>query len=91
MQTSTNGSHHPTPANGSSTSAAANTDKPETKPSLEAALVQIEAIKSGFREGINSLTKLGDSIRQALREQKTSEKEIQGVRQTLRSLQGVRI
>lgn len=91
MQTSTNGNHHPTAANGSSTSAAVNSDKPETKSSLEAALVQIEAIKSGFREGINSLTKLGDSIRQALREQKTSEKEIQGVRQTLRSLQGVRI
>ncbi len=91
MQTSTNGNHPPTTANGSSTCAPANTDKQEPKPSLEAALVQIEAMKTGFREGINSLTKLGDSIRQALREQKASEKEIQGVRQTLRSLQGVRI
>lgn len=91
MQTSTNGNHHPTAANGSSTSAPTNTDKPETKPALEAALVQIEAMKTGFREGINGLTKLGDHIRQALREQKASEKEIQGVRQTLRSLQGVRI
>ena len=90
MQTSTNGNHHPTTANGI-TSAPANTDKPETRPSLETALVQIEAMKTGFREGINSLTKLGDHIRQALREQKASEKEIQGVRQTLRSLQGVRI
>lgn len=91
MQTNTNGIQHPTPANGSSTSAPANTDKPESKPSLEAALVQIEAMKTGFREGINSLTKLGDSIRQALREQKTSEKEVQSVRLTLRSLQSVRI
>ena len=91
MQTSTNGNHHPTTANGSSTSAPANTDKQEPKPSLETALVQIEAMKTGFREGINSLTKLGDQIRQALREQKASEKEIQGVRQTLRSLQAVRI
>jgi len=90
MQTNTNGNHHSIPANGI-TSAPANTDKPETKSSLESALVQIEAMKTGFREGINSLTKLGDSIRQALREQKTSEKEIQGVRQTLRSLQAVRI
>lgn len=90
MQTNTNGNHHSIPANGI-TSASAKTDKPETKSALETALVQIEAIKSGFREGINSLTKVGDQIRQALREQKTSEKEIQGVRQTLRSLQGVRI
>ena len=66
-------------------------EKSESKSTLEAALVQIEAMKTGFREGINSLTKLGDQIRQALREQKASEKEIQGVRQTLRSLQGVRI
>jgi len=91
MQTSTNGNHPSIPANGSSNPAAANTDKPETKSSLEAALVQIEGLKTGFREGINTLTKLGDSIRQSLREQKASEKEIQGVRQTLRSLQGVRI
>lgn len=91
MQTSTNGSHHPATANGSSTSAPSNTDKPEAKPSLEAALVQIEAMKTGFREGINSLTKLGDHIRQALREQKASEKEVQSVRLTLRSLQSVRI
>ena len=90
MQTSTNGNPHSIPANGS-TSAVANTDKPETKPSLETALVQIEAMKTGFREGINSLTKLGDHIRQALREQKASEKEVQSVRLTLRSLQSVRI
>lgn len=91
MQVPTNDKERPTTANGSSSPVPGNTDKPETKSSLENALVQIEAMKTGFREGINSLTKLGDSIRQALREQKASEKEIQGVRQTLRSLQGVRI
>ena len=79
-------------ANGSSTpSAQTTTSKEEAKSSLEAALVQIEAIKTGFRETINGLTRLGDHIRQSMREQKASEKEIQTVRQTLRSLQGVRI
>lgn len=67
------------------------TNKLETKPALEAALVQVENIKTSFREGINNLTKLGDSIRHAMREQKASEKEVHSVRQTLRSLQGVRI
>ena len=73
------------------TSPALTTDKPETKPALETALVQVESIKAGFREAINNLTKLGDSIRHAMREQKTSEKEVHNVRQTLRSLQSVRI
>ncbi len=66
-------------------------EKSESKPALETALVQVESIKAGFREAINNLTKLGDSIRHAMREQKASEKEVHSVRQTLRSLQGVRI
>ena len=74
-------------ANGSSNG----TDKTETKSTLEAALLQVEGIKAGFRETINQLSKIGDSIRAAMREQKASEKEIHGVRQTLRSLQSVRI
>lgn len=67
------------------------TEKPEPKSPLEAALLQVEGIKAGYRETLNHLTRIGDSIRAAMREQKASEKEIQGVRQTLRSLQGVRI
>ena len=63
----------------------------EAKPALETALVQIENIKTAFRETISALTKLGDSIRQALREQKSGDKDLQSVRQTLRSLQSVRI
>lgn len=82
----TNGkTHHG--ANGSSNGS----DKSDTKSTLEAALLQVEGIKSGFRESINQLSKIGDSIRAAMREQKASEKEIHGVRQTLRSLQSVRI
>ena len=82
--TTTNG------ANGSPTTTTATTT-PEPKPSLDTALVQIEALKIGLRESITSLTKLGDTVRQALREQKAGDKDLQSVRQTLRSLQSVRL
>ena len=91
MQTHTNGQPHPDGANGSTTTTHNSPSKEETKSALESALVQIESLKTGFRETISGLTKLGDSIRQAMREQKAGEKEVQNVRQTLRSLQGVRI
>lgn len=41
--------------------------------------------------GLTGLNQLADRLKQAQRESKTSEKESQSVRQTLRSLQGVRI
>jgi len=63
----------------------------ELKPALETALAQVEVVRGDFRNAIASLNKLADSLKQAQREQKTSEKEIQSVRQTLRSLQSVRI
>jgi hypothetical protein len=66
-------------------------DKSETKSTLEATLVQVEGIKTGLRETLQQLSKIGDSIRASMREQKANEKEIHGVRQTLRSLQSVRI
>ena len=66
-------------------------DKSETKSTLESTLVQVEGIKLGLRETLHQLSKIGDSIRASMREQKASEKEIHGVRQTLRSLQSVRI
>ena len=43
------------------------------------------------RGGCAGLNKLGELLKQAQRENKTSDKEIQSVRQTLRSLQSVRI
>lgn len=84
----TNGHQHPIATNGATTVPSKDS---ETKPALETALVQIESIKTAFRESITALTKLGDSIRQALREQKSGDKDLQNVRQTLRSLQSVRI
>ena len=89
MQTSTT-TGQSTGATRSATTTTA-TGSPEPKPALETALVQIESLKTGFRESIASLTKLGDTIRQALREQKAGDKDLHSVRQTLRSLQGVRI
>ena len=61
------------------------------KPALETAIAQIEIVRGDFRNAIASLNKLGELLKQAQRENKTSDKEIQSVRQTLRSLQSVRI
>ena len=58
---------------------------------LETALAQIEVIRGEFRNAVANLGKLGELLKAAQREQKASEKEVQGVRQTLRSLQSVRI
>ena len=60
-------------------------------PPLETALAQLEILRGEFRNSLAGLNKLGDALKQAQRESKTSEKEIQSVRQTLRSLQSVRI
>lgn len=67
------------------------TQAPAEKPALDTALAQVELIKGEFRNAIAGLNKLTDLLKQVSREQKASEKEIQTVRQTIRSLQGVRI
>ena len=61
------------------------------KPALETALAHVEIVRGDFRSAIASLNKLGDLLKQVQREQKTNEKEDQSVRQTLRTLQSVRI
>ena len=80
-----------TPPSAAASSVATTTKTTEPKPALETALVQIESLKTGFRESIASLSKLGDTVRQALREQKAGDKDLHSVRQTLRSLQSVRL
>ena len=65
--------------------------QPTERPALETALAQIEVIRGEFRSAVTGLSKLGELLKQASREQKVSEREIHGVRQTLRSLQSVRI
>jgi hypothetical protein len=71
----------------------ATTNAPETteRPALEIALAQIEVVRGDFRNAIAGLNKLADALKQVQREQKAGDKEIQSVRQTLRSLQTVRI
>ena len=85
----------PTTTNGATTNGTANGTNGhqdvEAKPALETALAQIDTIKTGFREAIADLNKLTDLLKQAGREQRAGEKEVQSVRQTLRSLQSVRI
>ena len=72
-----NGTHSPEPA--------------EAKGPLELALDQIETIKGSYREAVRGLNGLAETLKQAQREQKTSTKEVQSVRQTLRQIQAVRI
>ena len=63
----------------------------EDKPALETALTQVESIRAEFRAALTGLGKLADTLKAAQREHKASDKEIHSVRQTLRSLQSVRI
>ena len=78
--------------NGNATGAKSATETTAAeKPALETATAQIEIVRGDFRNAIAGLNKLGELLKQAQRENKTSDKEIQSVRQTLRSLQGVRI
>ena len=77
--------------NGATRSTTAASSAPAEKSPLESALAHIESIRAEFRNAIAGLNKLGELLKQTAREQKASEKEIQSVRQTIRSLQGVRI
>ena len=79
--------------NGNTGGAKRTTDtKPEEpKAALDLALAQLEVVRGDFRNAIAGLNKLGELLRQSQRETKASDKEIQSVRQTLRSLQSVRI
>jgi len=61
------------------------------KPAIEAAIEKLDGFKTVFREALVGVTELSTLLRQAVREQKAGEKEVQSVRQTLRTLQSVRI
>ena len=54
-------------------------------------MAQIEILRGDFRNSLTGLNRLADALKQAQRESKASDKEISSVRQTLRSLQSVRI
>jgi uncharacterized phage infection (PIP) family protein YhgE len=75
-------------ADGSATASAA--EKPALS-ALETANAQFDEIKASLRAAVAGLNKLGDTLRQAGREQRANDKEIQSVRQSIRSLQSVRL
>ncbi len=81
----------PEKTNGNTTGAKSTDTTTSEKSALETALAQIEVVRGDFRNAIAGLNKLAEALKQAQRESKTSDKEIASVRQTLRSLQSVRL
>ena len=61
------------------------------KPAIEAAIEKLDGFKATFREALIGVTEITTLLKQSVRDQKAGEKEVQSVRQTLRSLQSVRI
>ena len=64
---------------------------PEEKSSLEQALDQVESVKGSLRGAVTNLNGLADTLRQVQRERRLSEREVRSVRDTLKSLQTVRL
>ena len=62
-----------------------------SKTAIEAAIDNLDGFKGNLREALSGISEITTLLRQAIRDQRTNEREIQSVRQTLRSLQGVRI
>jgi hypothetical protein len=86
MPKETNGT---TNTNGAQRSTEPKTEEP--KAALDTAIAQIEIVRGDFRNAVAGLNRLGDLLKQVQRENKSTDKEIASVRQTLRSLQSVRI
>ena len=66
------------------------TSESEADP-VRSALDQIEVLRGHLREALGGLAGLASLIKQVEKENRVSEKEIATVRQTLRSLQGIKI
>ena len=96
-QTTTNGAAAPhingtreVPTNGSNRNIGP-VSTTTSKPAIEAAIDNLDGFKSNLREALSGISEITALLRQAIRDQRANEREIQSVRQTLRSLQGVRI
>jgi hypothetical protein len=61
------------------------------KPAIKVAIDKLDAFKVTFREALIGITEITSLLKQSVRDQKAGEKEIHQVRQTLRSLQGVKL
>ena len=89
MPKETNGTTHTNGAPNRTGSTETKTEEP--KAALDTAIAQVEIVRGDFRNAIAGLNRLGDLLKQVQRENKSTDKEIASVRQTLRSLQSVRI
>ena len=58
---------------------------------LKLALDQIEAVRGHLRESVGALNRLTGLLKQVGKDNRSTEKEVASVRQTLRSLQGLKI
>ena len=88
MQNGTNSQNN---GNGHQPAAVHESASPEEKPGLEQALDQIESLKASLRAAVGSLNNLIDIVRQVQRERRVSEREVRSVRDTLKTLQTVRL
>lgn len=71
---------------------AAESERPAPdKPAIESAIEKMDGFKATLREALTGFTEITALLRQAIRDQKAGDKEVQSVRQTLRSLQSVKI
>lgn len=61
------------------------------KPAIEVAIEKLDGFKATFREALIGITEITSLLKQSVRDQKAGEKEIHQVRQTLRSLQSVKL
>ena len=59
--------------------------------SLKTALDQIESVRVQLRESLGGLNLLAGLLKQVEKDNRSTEKEVASVRQTLRSLQGLKI
>ena len=69
-----------------------NGHEPEaSKPALETAVEQVEAVKASIKSAVGGLNELLDTLRQVQRDQKSTDKDVQSVRITLEKLQSVKL
>ena len=80
-----------TNTNGQPAAATTTNETPADKASVDQALDQVEFIKTSLRGAITNLNGLADTLRQIQRERRVSEREVRNVRDTLKTLQTVRL
>ena len=77
--------------NGNKSSQPATSSRDPGKTAIETAVEQIDVAKASIGTALGSLNGVVKTLRQAQREQRGTEKEIQSVRSTLQTLQRVKI